>query len=82
LNPLPSRGILTDMNTVHAIFENGVFRPLERVELPESCEVEFEPRMLNLSADEALWDKIYEVMGREHSSGQHDVAARHNEHQP
>ena len=70
------------MNTVHAIFENGVFRPLERVELPEHCEVEFEPRLLNLSEDEALWDKIYEVMGRESSSGERDVAARHNEHQP
>jgi hypothetical protein len=26
--------------TIHAIYENGVFRPLEAVELPESSEVE------------------------------------------
>ena len=25
---------------VHAIYENGVFRPTEPVELPESCQVE------------------------------------------
>lgn len=26
--------------TIHAIYENGVFRPLEAIELPEKCEVE------------------------------------------
>lgn len=26
--------------TIHAIYENGVFRPLNSVELPEKCEVE------------------------------------------
>jgi predicted DNA-binding antitoxin AbrB/MazE fold protein len=30
--------------TIHAVYENGVFRPLEKVDLPEKCEVEFEPR--------------------------------------
>jgi predicted DNA-binding antitoxin AbrB/MazE fold protein len=25
---------------IHAVFENGVFRPTEPVELPESCQVE------------------------------------------
>jgi predicted DNA-binding antitoxin AbrB/MazE fold protein len=32
--------------TIHAIFENGVFRPVERVDLPESCEVELEIRQV------------------------------------
>jgi hypothetical protein len=27
---------------VHAIYENGVFRPTEPVELPESCRVELQ----------------------------------------
>jgi predicted DNA-binding antitoxin AbrB/MazE fold protein len=35
------------MGTVHAIYENGVFKPKEPVALPESCEVEFEPRIVN-----------------------------------
>jgi predicted DNA-binding antitoxin AbrB/MazE fold protein len=28
--------------TIHAIYENGVFRPLEPVNLPEKCQVEIE----------------------------------------
>ena len=32
------------MKTIHAVYESGVFRPLETVELPERTEVEFEPR--------------------------------------
>ena len=32
------------MKTIHAIFENGVFRPVEPAELPEGCEVVVEPR--------------------------------------
>lgn len=30
--------------TIHAVYENGVFRPTEPVDLPDPCEVEFEPR--------------------------------------
>ena len=33
------------MKTIHAIYANGVFRPMERVDLPEASEVEFEPRI-------------------------------------
>lgn len=28
------------MQTLHAIYENGIFRPIEPVDLPEACEVE------------------------------------------
>ncbi len=28
------------MQTIHAIFENGMFHPTEPVELPDRCEVE------------------------------------------
>ena len=34
------------MSSVHAIDENGVFRPLSPVKLPERCEVEFEPKVV------------------------------------
>ena len=34
------------ISTVHAIYENGVFRPVERVDLPDNTPVEFEPRVL------------------------------------
>ncbi|HEY3857066.1 MAG TPA: antitoxin family protein [Verrucomicrobiae bacterium] len=32
------------MKTIHAVYEKGVFRPLEAVDLPDRTEVEFEPR--------------------------------------
>jgi hypothetical protein len=32
------------MQTIHAIYENGVFRPVEPVDLPDRCEVEVEVR--------------------------------------
>lgn len=35
------------MQLVHAIYENGVFKTTEPVALPESCEVEFEPRLVS-----------------------------------
>jgi predicted DNA-binding antitoxin AbrB/MazE fold protein len=35
------------MPTVHAIFENGVFRPTEPVDLEEATEVAFEPRVVD-----------------------------------
>ena len=34
------------MGTIHAVYENGVFKPKEPVALPEACEVEFEPRII------------------------------------
>jgi predicted DNA-binding antitoxin AbrB/MazE fold protein len=34
------------MKTIHAVFENGVFRPIEPVDLPEQTTVAFEPRVL------------------------------------
>lgn len=39
------------MKLVHAIFEHGVFRPTESVDLPEGCEVEFEPHLSNTGND-------------------------------
>ena len=73
---------------VRAIYENGVFRPLEPVDLPDNTPVEFEPRVLSEmpqnpppSMSEGL-AKIYEILGRRYRSGHTDTAARHNEHQP
>jgi predicted DNA-binding antitoxin AbrB/MazE fold protein len=68
------------MKTVHAIFANGVFRPTERVDLPESCEVEFEPRLV--SPSQPALEAVYAILNERYASGEHDVAERHNEHQP
>jgi len=69
------------MGTIHAIFEDGVFRPIEPVALPNKCKVEFEPRVLEGELVQDL-DAIYAVMAKRFNSGEHDVAERHNEHQP
>lgn len=68
--------------TIQAIFENGVFRPVGPVEIPEKALVEFEPRIVNGTTPPPPLDTIYEILGRRFNSGQNDVAARHNEHQP
>ena len=66
--------------TIRAIYENGVFRPTEPVNLPERSEVEV---VLPQQAprDERL-EAIYRVMGESFESGESDVAERHDEHQP
>jgi predicted DNA-binding antitoxin AbrB/MazE fold protein len=66
--------------TIHAIFENGVFRPKQPVELPEACEVEFEPRLV--APGKTGLEGIYRVLAERYESGERDVAARHDEHQP
>lgn len=43
---LMSGDVRTMNKTIHAVFENGVFRPVESVDLPENSEVEFEPRLV------------------------------------
>jgi predicted DNA-binding antitoxin AbrB/MazE fold protein len=67
--------------TIHAIYENGVFRPTEKVELPDPCEVEVEIHQVNGPKKPTL-DDVYAILGRRHSSGEHDLAERHDEHQP
>jgi len=71
------------VKTIHAIYESGVFRPLEQVELPDHTEVEFEPHLVAPSAaQDASLDAIYAILGERYESGESDVAAKHNEHQP
>lgn len=73
------------MPPIHAIYEDGVFKPVTPVDLPERCEVEFQPRVVtpngevNLSAEGM--DEIYELLDRRYNSGVADTAERHNEHQ-
>ncbi|HUI43405.1 MAG TPA: antitoxin family protein [Terriglobia bacterium] len=71
------------MKTIHAVYESGVFRPLETVDLPERTEVEFEPRLAEQTQDRnRQLDGIYAILGERYQSGESDVAARHDEHQP
>jgi predicted DNA-binding antitoxin AbrB/MazE fold protein len=68
--------------TIHAVYENGVFRPTEKVDLPDRCQVEVEVRQVKQEENKPSLDDVYAILSRRHSSGEHDLAARHNEHQP
>lgn len=70
------------MTTIHAVYENGVFRPTAPVDLPEHSEVEFVPRLVGNAEGEQPFDGVFEVLSERYDSGQPDIAARHNEHQP
>lgn len=75
--------------TIRAIYENGVFRPLEPVKLPEGTivEVQAPEEVVDVRAlvppgtDEGLI-RIYECLARSYDTGDPELAARHNEHQP
>jgi predicted DNA-binding antitoxin AbrB/MazE fold protein len=67
---------------IHAIYENGVFRPVQPVNLPEHCEVEVEVRSIKTSPERPSLDEVYAILSERFDSGEHDVAARHDEHQP
>ena len=71
------------MKTIHAVYERGVFRPLEAVELPERTEVEFEPRPVAKTEDRnGSLEGVYAILSERYQSGETNVAARHDEHQP
>lgn len=63
--------------TVRAIYENGVFRPVEPLTLPEHLEVE-----VVLPSEKTQQEEIFAILRTTIPSGETDVAERHNEHQP
>lgn len=75
--------------TIRAVFENGVFRPMDQVELAEGTVVDLQVMeevvdvrsLVPPGTDEGLI-QVYEILGRRFDSGHHDTAERHNEHQP
>jgi len=70
------------MKAVHAIYENGVFRPLVDVDLPDQLEVEFVPRPVNQETEGNPQDVVYDILSQSFDSGEPDLASRHDEHQP
>ena len=70
------------MKTIHAIYERGVFRPLEAVDLPETTEVVFAPEPVSPAMVPAARARVLAALAQRFESGESDVAARHDEHQP
>jgi predicted DNA-binding antitoxin AbrB/MazE fold protein len=72
------------MGAFEAIYEDGVFRPIEPVTLPDKSRVKLELCVENgaPSNDDDGLDAIYEILDRRYTTGITDLAARHDEHQP
>ncbi len=67
------------MKTIHAVYEGGVFRPIEAVDLPEQTFVELQ---VQESKKIPTLDDVYAILRMRFNSGEGDLAERHNEHQP
>ena len=78
------------MATITAVYEKGVFRPTEPIELPEGSHVQVDlgpangaiPPAKRTPEQEAHMDRVYEILSHRYDGGASDVAARHDEHQP
>ena len=68
--------------TIRAVYENGVFRPTEKVNLPDRCEVEVEIRQVKEPPGIPTQDDVYAILAARFETGEKDLAERHNEHQP
>jgi predicted DNA-binding antitoxin AbrB/MazE fold protein len=73
--------------TVKAIYNHGVFRPVQPVDLPEDAEVQVvlpseAPPDTAVAAREQARVDIFEILSHRYPTGQTDTAARHDEHQP
>jgi predicted DNA-binding antitoxin AbrB/MazE fold protein len=67
--------------TVKAIYENGVFRPIEPVRIAERTPVEvILPESDPLERENQ--EEIFKLLRTSFASGRADLAERHNEHQP
>ena len=67
--------------TVRAIYENGVFRPIDPVTLPERTTVEVMVPEVP-TEERANQDEIFAILRTSYPSGESNVAERHDEHQP
>lgn len=70
--------------TIQAIYENGVFKPVGPVEMPEGQAVEV--RVLGLPTEpnrssEGM-DAIYDLLSKSYETGITNLAERHNELDP
>ena len=86
------------MKPIRAIYENGVFKPTEPVDLPEHARVTVEAEAdapETKAADARLPDdplpealkahpqyEVYKLLSRRYRTGIKDLAERHEEHQP
>lgn len=71
-----------DPKSIHAIYENGVFRPLGQVELPDRTEVEFVPHPVRQDPEKNHQDAVYEILTQAYDTDAPHLSEQHNDHQP
>ena len=62
------------MKTVTAIYENGVFRPLQKVDLPEASQVSIVVPDAPSPAMRPTLAAVYEIMAERYDGGADDAA--------
>lgn len=70
------------MKAIRAIYESGIFRPIEPVDLPEGTAVLVEATQGPPEAVRAARQRVFEGLTHSYHGGEPDAAERHNEHQP
>jgi hypothetical protein len=72
--------------TIHGRVRGKTIELDDDIGIAEGQEVEVQVRVVEPSQTQApmseVLAKVYEILGRRHSSGYADTAERHNEHQP
>ena len=69
------------MKTIRAIYEKGVFRPTEPVDLPEGTAVVIDAIQAEPETVRAARQRVFETLDHSYDGGEPDAAERHNEHQ-
>ena len=68
---------------IHAIYQDGVFRPTSPVDLPEGSEVTIQPKPADKPTKLSVHQqRIYAILSNRYDDGPTDGAAHHDEHQP
>ena len=65
--------------TIEVIYENGVLKPVDPLEMPEGTRLQASLR--RVPSDEEL-DRIYQILSQRFDGGDPLASERHNEHQP
>jgi predicted DNA-binding antitoxin AbrB/MazE fold protein len=69
------------MKPIAAVYEKGVFRPIEPVDLPEGTTVRVVPES-GVTPQEEARRRVFDILSTSYETGDRDAAARHDEHQP
>jgi predicted DNA-binding antitoxin AbrB/MazE fold protein len=68
------------MQVFHAIYENGIFRPIEPVDLPDACEVEISVQSRQTAPQLSTLARLAEIGRRFPANPElpEDLAAQHD----